>query len=110
MRPTQICITTDTEFSIAGHFKCPEQYFPVAEPAVYGEVDGREEALGFMLETFDRYDISSSFFIENTILHDAVKGQINTVNVRFRSQVTTFVFEAEDGRKHFAGVAAGAKK
>ena len=64
MRPTQICITTDTEFSIAGHFKCPEQYFPVAEPAVYGEVDGREEALGFMLETFDRYDISSSFFIE----------------------------------------------
>lgn len=62
--PTQICISIDTEFSIAGHFEHPETHFPVAEPAVYGLVDGREEGLGFMLETFERHDIKASFFVE----------------------------------------------
>ena len=41
--------------------------------------------------------------IENRILHDAVKGQVNTVNVRFRSQVTTFVFKENTGRKRYPG-------
>ena len=63
-KPTQISISIDTEFSIAGHFEDPQHNQPVAEPAVYGAVDGREEALGFMLETFDRYDINASFFVE----------------------------------------------
>lgn len=63
-RPTQICISIDTEFSIAGHFDNPELYKPVAEPMVYGVVDGREEALGFLLETFDRYQIIATFFVE----------------------------------------------
>ncbi len=62
--PTQICISIDTEFSIAGHFDRPEIYLPVAAPAVYGSVDGKEESLGFLLETFDRYDIRASFFVE----------------------------------------------
>ncbi len=62
--PTQISISIDTEFSIAGHFEDPQRNRPVAEPAVYGLVDGREEALGFMLETFDRHDIRASFFVE----------------------------------------------
>ena len=62
--PTQICISIDTEFSIAGHFEHPELYRPVAGPAVYGFVDGKEESLGFLLETFDRYNISASFFVE----------------------------------------------
>jgi peptidoglycan/xylan/chitin deacetylase (PgdA/CDA1 family) len=62
--PTQICISIDTEFSIAGHFEHPEIYRPVAGPAVYGEVDGREESLGFLLETFDRHDIKATFFVE----------------------------------------------
>ena len=62
--PTQICISIDTEFSIAGHFKQPETRFPVAEPMVYGRVDGREEALGFLLDTFDRYQVKASFFVE----------------------------------------------
>ena len=63
-KPTQITISIDTEFSIAGHFENPKSNQPVAEPAVYGVVDGREEALGFMLETFDRYQTSASFFVE----------------------------------------------
>ena len=62
--PTEICISIDTEFSIAGHFENPEKCHPVAGPAVYGIVDGKEEALGFLLETFDRYNITASFFVE----------------------------------------------
>lgn len=31
---------------------------------VYGVVDGKEEALGFLLETFDRYQIAATFFVE----------------------------------------------
>lgn len=62
--PTQICISIDTEFSIAGHFENPEANKPVAEPAVYGLVDGKEEALGFMLETFERYSTRATFFVE----------------------------------------------
>ncbi len=63
-KPTEICISIDTEFSIAGHFEQPEKHQPVAGPAVYGSVDGKEEALGFLLETFDRYSITASFFVE----------------------------------------------
>tara|TARA_B110000503_G_scaffold34861_2_gene56904 strand:+ start:29345 stop:30352 length:1008 start_codon:yes stop_codon:yes gene_type:complete len=62
--PTQISISIDTEFSIAGHFEDSKSNQPVAEPAVFGVVDGKEEALGFMLETFDRYQINASFFVE----------------------------------------------
>jgi len=62
--PTQICISIDTEFSIAGHLEHPETYKPVAGPVVYGAVGGREESLGFLLETFDRYNIAASFFVE----------------------------------------------
>jgi hypothetical protein len=61
---TQICISIDTEFSIAGHIDQPDIYRPVAEPVVYGVVDGKEESLGFILETFDRYDIKATFFVE----------------------------------------------
>jgi len=62
--PTQICISIDTEFDIAGHFEHPGEYQPVAGPAVYGTVNGKEESLGFLLETFDRYNITASFFVE----------------------------------------------
>ena len=64
LKPTQICISIDTEFSIAGHFENPDLNKPVAAPAVYGEVDGKEEGLGFMLETFDRYNTNATFFVE----------------------------------------------
>jgi hypothetical protein len=61
---TQICISIDTEFSIAGHFEQPERHQPLADPVVYGMVNGREEALGFLLETFAHYDMVSTFFVE----------------------------------------------
>jgi len=62
--PTRISITIDTEFSIGGAFSNPEKYKPVAYPAVLGEINGREHGLGFLLETFEKYNISASFFIE----------------------------------------------
>lgn len=62
--PLEVSLTVDTEFSIAGHFKNPQQYLPVAEPVVYGTVNGRDEGLGFLLEVFDRFNINASFFVE----------------------------------------------
>ena len=63
-KPTEICITIDTEFSIGGHFEAPTTCHPVAEPMVYGEVEGREEALGFILKTLAEHGISATFFVE----------------------------------------------
>ena len=62
-KPTEICISIDTEFSIAGHFQNPDA-LPVSDVMVYGEVDGREQGLGFLLETFERHGISATFFVE----------------------------------------------
>lgn len=64
MERTQISITIDTEFTIAGAFENPDRYKPIAEPAVLCEVKGKEQGLGFLLETFDRFNISASFFVE----------------------------------------------
>ncbi len=49
--------------------------------------------------------IGASFSIKNTILQEVIKGQVNTVNVRYRSQVATFVFEAGTGWKSYQGPA-----
>lgn len=46
---------------------------------------------------------SASFSIRNAILHDVIKGQVNTVNVRKGTKVTTFEFKANSGRKRYAG-------
>jgi hypothetical protein len=43
------------------------------------------------------------FFIANTILQDAIEGQVNTVNVRRGSNVTTLVFRAGSGRLRYPG-------
>ena len=63
-QPTQVCISIDTEFSIAGHIERPETHLPVAEPVVYGRVNGKEESLGFLLDTFAQYNINATFFVE----------------------------------------------
>ena len=60
---TRVCITIDTEFSIAGAFTNAGQQ-PVAEPLVWCNVDGQSEGLGFMLKTFAKYDVQATFFVE----------------------------------------------
>lgn len=65
---TRVCITIDTEFSIAGAFSDRTKR-PVAEPLVLCDVDGRSEGLGFMLETFRRHHIQATFFVETLQRH-----------------------------------------
>lgn len=61
---TEVCITVDTEFSIGGTFAEPQRYEPVGEQAVRGAVGGREEGLGFLLDSFAAADIRATFFVE----------------------------------------------
>lgn len=63
-KPTEITITIDTECSIAGAFANPDVRKPVAERAILCEVGGKEHGVGFLLETFKKYNIKASFFIE----------------------------------------------
>jgi hypothetical protein len=60
---TEVCITVDTEFSIGGNFSDPT-LAPVAEPMVLGAVAGKEQGLGFLLETFSKFAIPATFFVE----------------------------------------------
>jgi hypothetical protein len=71
---------------------------------------GQEQERGFFWvyqETKIPKPVGVSFSIENTILQEVLKSQVNTVNVRYRSQVSTFVFEAGSGRKIYAGPVEG---
>lgn len=47
--------------------------------------------------------VGASFLIENSILQDEVQGQVNTVNVRYRSKVSTFEFKAGTGKQRYEG-------
>lgn len=60
---TKICITVDTEFSIAGAFGDATRR-PVASQMVWCEINGRSEGLGFMLDCFDRHRTPATFFVE----------------------------------------------
>ncbi len=61
---TQVAITIDTEFSIGGAFGDPERRTPVGAANVTCPVGGREQGLGFLLETFARHGTSATFFVE----------------------------------------------
>lgn len=61
---TQVCITVDTEFSIAGAFSEPDLRQPVSKQNVLCELDGRSHGLGFILETLARQNIPATFFVE----------------------------------------------
>lgn len=73
---TRVCITIDTEFSIAGAFSRADRE-PMAEPLVWCKVNGHSEGLGFMLETFSKYNIQATFFVETVqryyFKHDPMK-------------------------------------
>ena len=61
---TQVCITVDVEFSIAGAFAAPDRYSPLADEPVECLVDGKEHGLGFILDSLARYDATATFFTE----------------------------------------------
>jgi len=62
-KPIEVCITIDTEFSIGGNFEDPA-LTPVAEPIVRGSVDGKEQGLGFLLDSFAEFGMRATFFVE----------------------------------------------
>ncbi|MGI9505101.1 MAG: polysaccharide deacetylase family protein [Geminicoccaceae bacterium] len=62
---TEIIITIDTEFSAGGAFEDPsDKTSPVGTPNVTGPVNGEEQGLGFMLDTFARHGATATFFVE----------------------------------------------
>ena len=66
---TQVCITIDTEFSIGGAFAEPDLRRPIGAPNVTCEVGGREQGLGFLLETVARHGTAATFFVETMNVH-----------------------------------------
>lgn len=60
---TRVCITIDTEYSIAGAFADPALQ-PLADPIVWCNVAGRSEGLGFLLKCFAEHRIPATFFVE----------------------------------------------
>ncbi len=62
-KPLEVTITIDTEFSIGGAFGDPTKK-PVAEPSALCEVEGKGHGVDFLLDTFAKYNIKASFFIE----------------------------------------------
>ena len=61
---TEICITVDVEFSIAGAFEMPERYLPLGEEVVNCIIEGHDQGLGFLLRSLARAGIPATFFTE----------------------------------------------
>ena len=61
---TKVVITVDVEPSIAGAFSDPARFEPLIHEPVWGEVDGKSQALGFLLATLKKYHLTATFFVE----------------------------------------------
>jgi len=61
---TEVCLTVDVEFSIAGAFADPANFPPLSDPAVRCDVGGKEHGLGFILEMLAAYRATATFFVE----------------------------------------------
>jgi peptidoglycan/xylan/chitin deacetylase (PgdA/CDA1 family) len=59
-----VVLTVDTEASIAGAFGENAAHLPLIHEPVAGMVDGKSEALGFLLETLNDYGLVATFFVE----------------------------------------------
>ena len=60
---TQICITVGTEFDVNDSIENPE-LTPIAEPIVLGRFGGKEEGQGFLLDSFAKFGVQPTFFVE----------------------------------------------
>jgi hypothetical protein len=61
---TKVVLTVDTEPSLAGAFWGNEAATPLIHEPVAGVVEGKSEALGFLVETLSRHDLVATFFVE----------------------------------------------
>lgn len=74
---TRVAITVDVEPSIAGTFKNAARYRPLIHEPVWGDISGRSEALGFLIDTLMKYELNATFFVETahvTYFPDHVMG------------------------------------
>jgi hypothetical protein len=61
---TKVVLTVDTEPSIAGAFRENEAHTPLIHEPVAGMVDGKSQALGFLVETLSGHGLAATFFVE----------------------------------------------
>jgi hypothetical protein len=61
---TDVILTIDIEFTIAGAFAQPDRLRPVGPPSVLGLAGGQELGLGFILDTLRRHGATATFFVE----------------------------------------------
>ena len=61
---TKVVLTVDTEPSIAGALRANEVNTPLIHEPVAGVVDGKSEALGFLVETLTGHGLVATFFVE----------------------------------------------
>jgi len=73
MPPTRVILTVDTEPDIAGAMRNRTRFPPLLDEPVWGGVNGRSEALGFITRTLTHYDLKATFFVET--VHTRYFGQ-----------------------------------
>jgi len=61
---TEVCISVDVEFDIAGTFADPVRHTPVAESNVWCRENERSHGLGFLLATLGEHGLRATFFVE----------------------------------------------
>lgn len=61
---TKVILTVDTEPSIAGAMDNPAKNPPLIHEPVWGDVNGKSQALGFISDTLSRYNLHATFFVE----------------------------------------------
>jgi hypothetical protein len=61
---TEVSITVDVEYSIAGAFAWPDRFKPLGQEVVNCVVDGKEQGLGFILDSLGKFGMCGTFFIE----------------------------------------------
>jgi hypothetical protein len=61
---TKVVLTVDTEASIGGAFGGNEAHTPLIHELVAGMVEGKSEALGFLVEMLNRHGLIATFFVE----------------------------------------------
>lgn len=80
----RVCLTIDTEFSIAGAFADPALR-PIGEQMVRCEIDGRSHGLEFLLGCFERHGVVATFFIETVQRHYFLDDPMRAVVQRIAS-------------------------
>ena len=61
---TKVVLTVDVEASIAGAFRVGAGHSPLIDEPVAGEVGGKGEALGFIIEILREHGFVATFFVE----------------------------------------------